>query len=155
MRAMGAAQAGPIVAEYRHGLWQRGQRRLCRSALRRGGRSISGSTQISAPTRSRGVWTVWSQVATHYTGRTALRPGADLSEISPFHHHEPRDTAIPVLLIGVAGSWMRLIEIRERESVCEKFSHVRCQRTMPVHDANSRPFHPLGKLLEISINAVV
>ena len=82
-------------------------------------------------------------------------PRARRTRSSPFHHHEPRDTAIPALFIGVARSRTRLIEVGEDESKCEEFSHVSCKRAMPVNDANARPFYPLWKLLQISIDPIV
>jgi len=91
----------------------------------------------------------------HSTSAGIERIATSSARCSPFHHHEPRDTAIPALLVGVARSRTRFIEVGEGESKCEEFSHVSCKRAMPVNDANAGPFYPLRKLLQVSIDPIV
>src|SRR5262249_52287388 len=73
----------------------------------------------------------------------------------PFHDHEPRGPSVSRLPISVAGLRLWFIEECERQILRKQLLHVGRQRAMPVLDADTRPFHPLGKLLQIAIDRIM
>src|SRR5215831_15384158 len=73
----------------------------------------------------------------------------------PLHHYEPGRAPVSAVLVRVARPWLRLIEESERQPVREQFRQVGGERAMPLLEADVRPFHPFGKLIEIAVDRIV